>query len=136
MASPEQFQRNLAALAKRIEDNAERTIRKAAIVADQVVTTATPVDTGVARSNWQAEIDKPAEGVLPASDTTGATAMAAAQATIAGFKIRLNRAIHLTNNVSYIRALENGSSAQAPNGMTRKAILAANEVVRKARLLD
>ena len=49
-----------------VEDNAGKLVRKVALSVDATVVSATPVDTGRARSNWQVEIGKPAKGVLPA----------------------------------------------------------------------
>jgi hypothetical protein len=44
--------------------------------------------------------------------------------------------IFITNNVAYIVALDAGSSAQAPQGMTADAIRAAQKQLGAARLLD
>lgn len=134
MAPPDKFQRNLAKLAKRIEDNAEATVKRAAVVADQVVVVATPVDTGRARGGWQVAIDRPATGPT-SDDKDGNDTIARARSIIEGFSIRLHGAIHITNNVSYIQDLENGTSAQAPQGMTRQAVLAARRVIESAKLL-
>ncbi len=136
MAKGPEFERRLRRIASRIVVNAGRAVKEAAIVADQVVTTSTPVDTGRARSNWRASLDSPAIGVVGPLDRSGQTAMSRARSVIAAFRTGVNRAIHITNNVPYIRSLDAGSSAQAPAGMTAKAIQAANDVVRRARLLD
>lgn len=136
MAKGPEFEKRLRRIATRLVVRAGRAVQKAAIVADQVVTTSTPVDTGRARSNWRASLDKPASGVVGPADRSGQSAMALARTIILNFKTGVNRAIHITNNVPYIRLLDAGSSAQAPQGMTAKAIQAANDVVRRARLLD
>lgn len=135
MATPRQFERSLLKIAERVERNAERTVVRAATAGLQVAVTTTPVDTGQARNGWQAEIDRPAEGVPPVSDRDGNGAIARARSVINQFRARINRAIHLTNNVEYIRSLDEGSSAQAPQGMSRQAAAAAGRVIREARLL-
>lgn len=136
MASPREFDRRLTRIAKNVTLNAERTTRRAAVVADQVVVLATPVDTGRARSNWFAHLNSPSNETTETTDPSGDSAMAQARSVISRFKSGISRAIHITNNLPYIRALDDGSSAQAPAGMSRKAIQAANDVVRKAKLLD
>jgi hypothetical protein len=122
-------------LSRRVEENAGRAVRRAAVVADQVVTLATPVDTGRARSNWRVAIDRPADGFVGALDQSGQSAIAIANSVIATFRSRVNRAIHITNNLDYIVDLERGSSAQAPEGMTRKAVQAARETLDGVKLL-
>jgi len=75
----------------------------------------TPVDTGRARGNWQVGINQQPRGdtgrLDPAGDSTIAGGNAAIQ-QLPPFCI-----CHITNNVDYILDLENGHSAQAPNGM-------------------
>ncbi len=70
----------------------------------------TPVDTGRARGNWQTTIDTVPDAEKfsgnPVGD--GANIITASQPFVA---------IYISNNLPYIERLEDGYSAQAPNGM-------------------
>ena len=68
-------------------------------------------------------------------DPSGNSTIAANQATIGRYRLGQGT-IFITNSVPYIVFLEEGSSDQAPRGMTRFAIQAANNVLRRARLLQ
>lgn len=135
MSTPTEFEKRLNKIASKIVINAGGAVRAAAIVADQVVTLATPVDTGRARSNWQAAIDGPASGIVAPLDKSGGAAMSRARAIIETYNARRNQEIHITNNVHYIKLLEDGHSAQAPSGMVTQAVQAANAVIKRHRLL-
>ena len=125
-----------------VEENAGKLVRMIALSVDTAVVSATPVDTGRARSNWQVEIGNPANSVLPAfvpgqeGDTVGPNtqmALALGTAKIAAYKI--GETIHLTNNLSYIAALNNGHSAQAPAGFVQTAVLDGALQIKDAKLL-
>ena len=125
-----------------VEENAGKLVRKVALSVDATVVSATPVDTGRARSNWQVEIGKPAKGELPAfvpgaeGSTVGPNtqmALALGAATIATYKT--GETIHLTNNLPYIGALNNGHSAQAPAGFVQRAVLDGALQIKDAKLL-
>lgn len=126
-----------------VQKNSEKLIRKVALSVDSTVVTATPVDTGRARSNWQVEIGRAAKGVIDAyvpgeeGSTAGPNtqmALALGAAAIATYKA--GESIHLTNNLPYIGALNDGHSAQAPVGFVETAVLNGVAQVKGARLLD
>lgn len=134
----------MASLGAQVAAEADRTVRMAALAADQAVVLATPVDKGRARSNWLVELDAPARTTIEpyapgeAGSTGGANATAAlaqGQATIALYNGDRNTAIAISNNLPYIEPLNNGSSRQAPAGFVQKAVQAAVKQVRGARLL-
>jgi len=81
----------------------------------------TPVDTGRARNNWQVGIDQePPDVLYPAAQAFSGDKSGSPAVNKGTSKIRSLRPFcvcYLTNNVEYILDLENGSSAQAPNGM-------------------
>jgi len=119
-------------------------MRKAALRADQVAVLATPVDTGRARANWIASTGQPVseapEGSQSGSTKEARGANAAAKALQQAQKIvqeyTLSQgSIFLSNNVEYIVPLDQGSSRQAPAGMSAAATAAATDVFRRARLL-
>lgn len=132
MADLDGFAKQMNLIAKRVGDNAGALVRKVAVAVDGAVVLATPVDTGRARSNWQVEIDAKATG--EAEPMSAQEAIALAKQKIATHKD--GQTIHITNNLPYISALNNGSSAQAPKGFVEAAVEAGIETLRKANLLD
>jgi hypothetical protein len=131
-----------------VERNTLKIVKRAAIAADQTAVLKTPVDTGRARANWIVTVGAPGAGT-PADalgpkggkGKRGVKGQAANEALEKGrIKIaeyKLGRGgIFITNNVAYIVALDAGSSAQAPQGMTADAIRAAQKQLGAARLLD
>jgi len=71
----------------------------------------TPVDTGLARANWQTSVGQPAAGVV-SKDSDPIMAAAVAMSNPPPFTVA-----YISNNVEYIVYLEDGHSQQAPNGM-------------------
>lgn len=136
MATPRVFAQRMRELGRRIEENAPAIARKAALAINQAVVSATPVDTGTARVNWQAQVGRPTTGEVPAPISPGAAI--AQQSTQAQAVIRTYRgdsSIHLTNNLPYIRRLNDGYSSQAPANYVQGAVQAGVNAVRGARLL-
>ena len=79
----------------------------------------TPVDTGMARRNWQAAKDSIPTSIIPYAGDPGtaqAQAVSAAQSTAFGD----DGVFYFANNVHYIYYLEFGTSRMAPVGMARK----------------
>lgn len=113
-----------------MEPAVDDTLRKVALVANQTVIMATPVDTGRARANWQVSIDTEIDAVV--DDTNAQGALARNAAVIQGYR---NGAIILQNNVPYIGALNSGSSAQAPAMFVEKALQNAVRAVRGKKVL-
>lgn len=132
MATLSGFARRMKARAKKIDKNVNFAVRKAAIAGDQVLTTQTPVDTGRAASNWIASIGAPDTGESgPPFDP-----FSAHTANIGIIGRRQNeQTIFLSNNVDYIVFLDQGSSAQAPNGMTTRAIAEILNVIRTTKVM-
>ena len=121
------FQRRMKVLSKITLGNVEKRVRKAALAADQVAVIATPVDTGRARANWRVGIGtNPAGFDEDATDKSGSATIAQGQSTISTWKSGQG-SIFISNNVPYIIPLDEGSSAQAPNGMSAAAIQAARK---------
>lgn len=130
MADLRSFANRMRRHAANVERNANALVRKAALAVDATVVLATPVDTGRARSNWQASLDGPARGTREAyaPGTAGNTAAANTQAAQDQAKAviaaqRPGQAIHITNNLPYIGRLNDGHSAQAPAGFVQTAVL-------------
>lgn len=134
----------MRATGRDVEENAARLKREVALAVDVEVVLGTPVDTGRARSNWQVELNGPAQGTV---ETLGGVRKgfkgsggAVAQRSIEKAKARIEQAgpevaIHITNNLSYIGRLNEGWSAQAPAGFVETAVLNGAARVKRARLL-
>lgn len=136
MASPTEFNKRMGDLATRVARNADKTVRKAALAADQAVVMGTPVDTGRARANWIAALNSASSETREAKDRSGGFAIEQAAGTIGMYDGERDVEIHITNNLPYIQPLNDGSSVQAPAGFVRAAIRQGIAAVRGARLLD
>lgn len=102
-------------------DEIERDIRKLIVRADQAIVSRTPVDTGRARANWFLDFGgfsaKTTSGVGAPSTTRGATW------TITSGNVFIH------NSVEYIVYLDEGSSAQAPQGIVDPAFASLGGVI-------
>ncbi len=112
-------ERNVATIKSAIENRIRQALKNT--FADVVM--GTPVDTGLARANWQCQIDGMSQdGVIRETDPAGANTIARIAAELENFRIGKTRNICLTNNVPYIGFLEYGTMNRAPAGMVRNAI--------------
>lgn len=125
-------------IAAAVKANTLKTVKRAAIAADQAVVLATPVDTGRARANWLVTIGAPASQSIGSGFTpNNAANIATSHGREVALKYKLGKGgIFITNNVVYASLLDAGSSRQAPNGMTAAAIKAAQRTLGDAKLLD
>lgn len=145
MASLLEFSRRMAVRAGRISGNTTRLVRAVAIAADQAVVSATPVDTGRARSNWVAQIGAQFSGVIDAyapgaGGSTGQqnvqAALDQAERVINQYTSGFDQAIYITNNLPYIGRLNEGYSAQAPANFVELALIEAVAVINRSRIID
>lgn len=141
MASLDGFARRMDRLSVRVADNADKMVRRVVLVVDQAVVSETPIDTGSARSNWIVKSGSPSARTIKAYSpgTKGSTeaanvagALQQAQAVVANYKG--NVAIHITNNLDYIEALNNGTSRQASANYVEVATQVAVLAVKQANL--
>lgn len=131
----QQFGLRMFVLADASVAGAERVVRGAAILVDQVAVTLTPVDTGRARSNWVVSVgalreDEPVTGDF---DKSGNEALTQGRGEIDRWGIS-NGSIFVVNNVPYIEQLNDGSSRQRPEGMLPGAIQAGTDFVRRQKI--
>lgn len=128
-------------IADSLDDKANDLKKKTATVIVKDLISVTPVDTSRALSNWIATNGQPANfSVLAynpgsAGSTRGSSmsaALAAAMAEIANAKPGVP--LFLTNNLRYIRALNDGHSKQAPAGFVERSALLGRKTVEKAKL--
>jgi len=133
----EAFDRRMRFLADELGDSINKLVRKTAVVIDQAVVFATPVDTGRARSNWRVALGIAPDGVIaPYSPGEGLGVGEAANAQRAISQAlsvisqrREGQDVFIANNLPYIQPLNEGSSAQAPAGFVQMSVqLAAVEV--------
>lgn len=142
MPSLKEFSKRMTLRGRKVAKGADDLTRQVAIAADQAVVSSTPVDTGRARSNWIASIGAPSSDVIEAhapgkdGSTEAENTQAAtnqAEAVISGY--RAGEEIHISNNLPYIQALNDGSSAQAPANFIETAVQEAAHAVRSSRIV-
>ena len=114
---------------------ADALTRKVAIAALSTVSSETPLDTGRARSNWLVGLGAPRREMIPTfgKEVAASTALALGMAVISGY--RKEQAIYITNNLPYIRRLNDGWSAQAPSGYVETAVMVAVRTLVGTRLV-
>jgi hypothetical protein len=144
LASLDRFSIRITGIGARVAQEADRTMRKVALLADQTVVLATPVDVGRARSNWLVQLDTPSRRQIDAyvPGQAGSTAapnvseaLAQGREVVTRYDGDKNNAIVISNNLPYINRLNDGYSRQAPAGFVERAVQAAVQRVRGARLI-
>lgn len=124
------FSKRMFFRAKNVSREAGKVVQEAALALDQALVLSTPVKTGRARSNWIVSITTASDQILEAK-----SAQAAINHGKAVIKTHTpGKAIHITNNLPYIVALNQGSSAQAPAMFVERAIDVALATVRGVRI--
>ena len=132
MASPEVFARRIQRRARQVETGALDSLRATALMINQTVIFATPIDTGRAKANCQVGIDVPVTNEIDEEDPGGGAATIARNAAVIRLVPR-GHTIILSNNVPYIHKLNEGSSSQAPAMFVEIAIADAVIAVKKTR---
>jgi len=96
----------------------------------------TPVDTSRAISNWRVSLGSPVkDSIVPHyPGRQGSTYSASAAETVSLAKLILKskkpgQLIYISNNLPYIRKLNEGSSTQAPAGFVERAILLGRKLI-------
>src|SRR5262249_55564904 len=93
----------------------------AGILFAEEVVPRTPVDTGLARGNWHADINQPTIASLLVYDKTARNTPRAIRSAIKNFP--KDGKLIISNWLPYIERLEAGYSRQAPSGMARLSAL-------------
>lgn len=108
-----------------------RWVKRVAAAAHRAAYKHTPIDTSRAMSGWVARLDAPFEGepnyTAGSKGSTFAEAVQINESNIAEIAQAyvFGKSIYIRNNVHYIETLEAGSSRQAPGGMMKFALDAA-----------
>lgn len=110
------FGGDLLAFADKGNARVNQTVRKVAFELTRDLVQATPVDTGLAKSNYFLGNDR-----VESTDTTASTNGAPSLGRAAQFAATVvaGGVFYITNNLPYVMALEFGSSQQAPLGFAR-----------------
>lgn len=116
MSSPERFAADISEFVKRTRISGGLVLKKLAFDALRGIVMMTPVDTGRARGNWRVSINTIDKSTSEArKDKAGHTAVNTGNAVLTNAK--WGDTIYISNNLPYIRRLEDGWSKQAPAGM-------------------
>lgn len=100
---------------------AERSIRKITLDVTANLIESTPVDTGWARANYVPSVGKSFEGVDGTRENISSAQQTQGKGAVLGYKLPQG-AVFVTNNVSYILKLNDGSSEKAPAGFIEAAV--------------
>ena len=136
MATLLQFSKNMRSRASTIRNAPVRIIRRAAFASLKVAASGTPVDKGVARSNWRVSLGSRTFSVIPAHSPghkLGIGERANLNATLAAGRavlrsLQRDQAAFVTNNVDYIDELN------AKHGFVEAAAAAARISVASTRV--
>lgn len=135
-----EFGKRMIIRGEHVPTGTSNVIRRIALSIDQELVIRTPVDRGRARSNWVLNIGSPAQGTRSAyspgkklgSGEGGNKQGALDQARSAiAASPDFVRKIYITNNLGYIRDLDEGSSDQAPKNFVRMSIVDGTAKVLK-----
>lgn len=137
------FQRRMQAVGADIQKAVDKVVRSATSRTFTRAIVGTPVDTGRARGNWVASFDFPSDEFDPSRfDKLGGATVTKADIVIAQYDSDRHDAIVLANSTRdpetqfpYVVGLDQGTSRQAPLGMTRLAVQAGAQFVRRSRIL-
>lgn len=150
MATIAQFSQNIRKRSSQIENAGSRVVRATSKRALKALVRATPVDEGVARSNWRVGIGGTPTAIIKAyapGKNLGIGERANANAAIAAGFARidtvrgvsgrgggLKTAVIIVNNTPYIEVLNAGSSKQAPAGFIQMALSEVSSVIANFRV--
>lgn len=98
---------------KKVLDKVDKTVRGTALIVFGEIVKNTPVDTGRARANWHIDINN-VDVSLVEPDHMEDTSVVA--------RYKMGDTIFISNNLPYIRPLDEGHSKQAPAGFVDAAI--------------
>lgn len=139
-----QFAERMRLRSLQVERGVDKIVKMTALAVDQAVVLGTPVDEGRARSNWIASIGSPVsetrEPYSPGSKLglgeSGNASAAIAQGTEVIRASPPNTPIFITNNLSYIAKLNNGSSRQAPKNFVNNAVKQGAQQVSRVKIFE
>lgn len=129
--------------AKAIDEAASKTAVDTALAIVGDLAYKTPVDTSQALSNWIVTLDSAStQKIAPHyPGVQGSSQRASAAETINAARSVLRnkkpgQPIFITNNLPYIRRLNDGYSGQAPAGFVERAVLIGRKMLAKFKIKD
>lgn len=112
------FSKDLQSFQAKTEQSMYKVIRYSAFDLFSSIVFQTPVDKGVLRNNWYAEIGNPSDAVTEKAAPVGDATVGRINDVLK--RVKLEDIIYLTNNLPYSVPIEfDGHSAKAPEGMVR-----------------
>lgn len=137
MQSLEDLAREMEKLDAHIKEDASKIAANVAVTIAGDLAFKTPVDTSQALSNWVTSLDMPTEHPIPPHfpGEQGSTYTASATETLNRARLTVRdkkpgQPIFITNNVHYIKELNDGSSRQQPAGFVERAVLLGRKMTR------
>lgn len=117
------FQNQLnAAYNKKVLGRLEKTVRAVALVVDSTLVETTPVLTGRARANWNPSLNVPDTTIQEPNRKKSIDPVTSAY--------KITDTILISNNLPYIKKLNEGSSKQAPAGFVDSALQKGKRAVK------
>lgn len=122
--------------ALRLGEHLESIVRGAAVVTLQTAVLSTPVDTGLARAGWTVKVNKqsPQSHPTPETDKDGIRTIDEGTTVINNADRQPGEIYWISNSQHHIRALQEGWSKQAPNGMVDLARQAGISYAHRRRI--
>ena len=114
---PGNFAMDLSRFCQKAELDMKTVIRKITLEAFKRIILRTPVDTGMARGNWQVSAGAPVTVQIADGDKSGTATLSKSESGVLSWSCQ--GSLFMVNNLPYIGKLEYGSSKQAPQGMVR-----------------
>jgi hypothetical protein len=127
--------KRIAALGTLIQDNVRMAVADTAISLAEDAAEATPIDTGAAESAWNATPNRP-DYITETDSRANDTHVSSVDAVVSRAETNVGQmqsVVAVTNGVSYIETLNQGSSNQAPAGFVQKAVSMARSRINKIR---
>ena len=143
MAGLDEFERRIRLYANKAGEVGDVAVKAASSATLRELARATPVDEGIAVSNWQVGIGSAPSNAIPAfapgkqgstADTNRLAMLEAGLAAITGYKSGSGAAVHIVNNAKHIGALNDGHSKQAPANFVETAVQAGRQAVQNLRI--
>ena len=110
---------------KKVLDKIEKVTNATALLLHAQLIQTTPVDTGRAKANWFYDIDAPDAKEVEADYDNEGEALQRSQS------YTLDKNIFISNNLPYIRRLDEGYSDQAPSGMVQGSLQVAKRQAKE-----
>ena len=140
------FEADLEAFANRLDVGVGVVTQRVALQVFTGVVQKTPVDTGRAKSNWGINVGAPSPPPSHAmteeesksrrkagnkANAASEEAKALAYASAELGSVDGSDAVHITNNLPYIQALNDGHSDQAPKGFVEDTVAEVAQVIQE-----